>query len=134
MGATLWGQTELSVFDDGQHGIWGMSYKYHERAIVFNEKNLLRMWDVAYDGATRALRPVLETVGLSQTYTHACRCAGYCGGKDCSILDWGSTEQVKRFTQADSHLNRPYDGPSIVVVSARAPRAPFVPRRPSAGE
>lgn len=29
LGATLWGQTELSVFDDGQHGVWGMTYKYH---------------------------------------------------------------------------------------------------------
>eukprot|EP00961_Rhodomonas_salina_P244398 3303171-Rhodomonas_salina.3 len=26
LGATLWGQTELSCFDDSQHGIWGMSY------------------------------------------------------------------------------------------------------------
>lgn len=25
LGATLWGQTELSVFDDGQHGVWGMT-------------------------------------------------------------------------------------------------------------
>ena len=24
LGATIWGQTELSCFDDGQHGIWGM--------------------------------------------------------------------------------------------------------------
>ena len=24
LGATLWGQTELSCFDDGQHGVWGM--------------------------------------------------------------------------------------------------------------
>ena len=59
----------MSVFDDGQHGIWGMSYKYHERAIVFNEKNLLRMWDVAYDGAMRALRLVLKTVRLPRTHT-----------------------------------------------------------------
>jgi hypothetical protein len=34
LGATFWGQTELSCYDDSQHGIWGMSYKYHERAIV----------------------------------------------------------------------------------------------------
>ena len=26
LGATFWGQTELSVYDDTQHGIWGMSY------------------------------------------------------------------------------------------------------------
>jgi hypothetical protein len=38
LGATFWGQTELSCYDDSQHGIWGMSYKYHERAIVTNEK------------------------------------------------------------------------------------------------
>jgi len=24
LGGTLWGQTELSCFDDGQHGVWGM--------------------------------------------------------------------------------------------------------------
>lgn len=30
LGGTLWGQTELSVYDDSQHGIWGMSYKYNE--------------------------------------------------------------------------------------------------------
>ena len=50
LGATLWGQPEMSVFDDGQHGVWGMTYKYHERAIVFNERNMHRMWDIAYDG------------------------------------------------------------------------------------
>ena len=32
------------------HGIWGMSYKYNERAIVVNERNLVRLWDIAYDG------------------------------------------------------------------------------------
>ena len=46
LGNTLWGQTELSVYDDSMHGVWGMSYKYHERAIVFNEKNLIRLWDI----------------------------------------------------------------------------------------
>jgi len=50
LGATFWGQTELSCYDDSQHGIWGMSYKYHERAIVTNERNLIRMHDVAFDG------------------------------------------------------------------------------------
>jgi hypothetical protein len=90
LGATLWGQTELSCFDDGQHGVWGMSYKYHASAIVFNERNLHRMWDIAYDG--------------------------YCGGKDCSILDWGSDSDVSRFVKADSNLNTPYSGPSIIVL------------------
>jgi hypothetical protein len=50
LGATFWGQTELACYDDAQHGIWGMSYKYHERAIVTNERNLIRMHDVAFDG------------------------------------------------------------------------------------
>lgn len=90
LGATLWGQTELSCFDDGQHGVWGMSYKYHASAIVFNERNLHRMWDIAYDG--------------------------YCGGKDCSMLDWGSDADVSRFIKADSNLNTPYAGPSIIVI------------------
>lgn len=27
LGYTFWGQTELSCYDDAQHGIWGMSYK-----------------------------------------------------------------------------------------------------------
>ena len=90
LGATLWGQTELSCFDDGQHGVWGMSYKYHASAIVFNERNLHRMWDIAYDG--------------------------YAGGKDCSILDWGSEADISRFIKSDSNLNIPYSGPSIIVI------------------
>jgi len=90
LGATLWGQTELSCFDDGQHGVWGMSYKYHASAIVFNERNLLRMWDVSYDG--------------------------YVGGKDTSILDWGSDMDVSRFIKADNNLSIPYNGPSILVL------------------
>lgn len=90
LGATLWGQTELSCFDDGQHGVWGMSYKYHASAIVFNERNLHRMWDIAYDG--------------------------YCGGKDCSILDWGSDADISRFIKSDSNLNAPYSGPSIIAI------------------
>ena len=90
LGATLWGQTELSCFDDGQHGVWGMSYKYHASAIVFNERNLLRMWDVAYDG--------------------------YVGGKDTSILDWGSDADIARFIKADNNLAAPYNGPSIIVL------------------
>ena len=50
LGSTFWGQTELSCYDDSMHGIWGMSYKYHERAIVINERNQIRLWDIAYDG------------------------------------------------------------------------------------
>jgi hypothetical protein len=90
LGATLWGQTELSCFDDGQHGVWGMSYKYHASAIVFNDRNLIRMWDIAYDG--------------------------YVGGKDSTILDWGSDADITRFIKSDNNLAAPYSGPSIVVV------------------
>jgi hypothetical protein len=50
LGATLWGQTELSCYDDAMHGKWGMNYKYHARAVVFNEKHLLRLWDIAFNG------------------------------------------------------------------------------------
>lgn len=90
LGATLWGQTELSCFDDGQHGVWGMSYKYHASAIVFNDRNLIRMWDIAYDG--------------------------YVGGKDSTILDWGSDSDITRFIKSDNNLAAPYSGPSLIVL------------------
>lgn len=88
LGATFWGQTELSVYDDTQHGIWGMSYKYHERAIVINERNLVRAFDVAFDG--------------------------YCGGCDSRIMRWDAKD-VKAFRDATADLTRPYSGPSMVV-------------------
>ena len=90
LGATLWGQTELSCFDDAQHGVWGMSYKYHSSAVVFNERNLYRMWDIAYDG--------------------------YAGGKDATVLDWGSENDIGRFIKSDSNLTAPYTGPSVIVI------------------
>ena len=31
LGCTFWGQTELSCYDDAQHGVWGMSYKPRAR-------------------------------------------------------------------------------------------------------
>ena len=34
LGNTLWGQTELSVYDDSMHGVWGMSYKYVPPSLV----------------------------------------------------------------------------------------------------
>ena len=87
LGATFWGQTELSVYDDGMHGKWGMSYKYHERAIVLNEKNLMRCWDVAFNG--------------------------YNGGCDDTFMSW-SNENDTKFRDSVNNLDRPYDGPSIV--------------------
>jgi hypothetical protein len=96
LGNTLWGQTELSVYDDSMHGIWGMSYKYHERAIVFNEKNLIRMWDIAYDG--------------------------YNGGKDDTYVDWTDvndeqSNSVRKFKDATLDLSKNYRGPSMMVMA-----------------
>ena len=67
LGATLWGQTELSCYDDAMHGKWGMNYKYHARAVVFNEKHLLRLWDIAFNG--------------------------YTGGMGMKKVDWANTEE-----------------------------------------
>jgi hypothetical protein len=94
LGNTLWGQTELSVYDDSMYGIWGMSYKYHERAIVFNEKNLIRMWDVAYDG--------------------------YNGGKDDTYVDWtqpGGTNGCETFKNMTMDVSQNYHGPSMMVMA-----------------
>lgn len=95
LGATLWGQTELSCYDDSMHGIWGMSYKYNERAIVFNNKNLIRLWDVAYDG--------------------------YNGGKDTTHVQWTDPEHVQQFTQDTYELNKPYEGSSMMVMAFSVP-------------
>jgi hypothetical protein len=89
LGATFWGQTELSCYDDSQHGIWGMSYKYHERAIVLNERNLIRVFDVCFDG--------------------------YCGGNDSHILLW-QQEDVKSFKDRLTNLTEQFNGPSFVVM------------------
>lgn len=88
LGCTFWGQTELSCYDDAQHGIWGMSYKYHERAMVLNEKNLIRVFDVAFDG--------------------------YNGGMDQTYLDWNTG--VEEFRMATNERTRPYTGPSMIVM------------------
>jgi hypothetical protein len=95
LGYTLWGQTELSCYDDSMHGIWGMSYKYHERAVVFNERNLVRLWDIAYDG--------------------------YNGGKDDTYVDWMNHDKPKTglnaFRDATLDLGRSYRGPSMMVMA-----------------
>ena len=88
LGATFWGQTELSVYDDTQHGIWGMSYKYHERAIVTNERNLIRVFDIAFDG--------------------------YCGGNDSRIMKWDEGD-VRAFSDATKDTTKAYAGPSMIV-------------------
>jgi hypothetical protein len=88
LGATFWGQTEISCYDDSQHGIWGMSYKYHERAIVLNERNLIRVFDVCFDG--------------------------YCGN-DSHILEW-NVDKVQRFRDKLTNVTDQYDGPNFIVM------------------
>lgn len=87
LGATLWGQTEMSVFDDGQHGVWGMTYKYHERAIVFNERNMHCIWDVAYDG--------------------------YCGGKDTHLMQWSRKNE---YIDQANDMSTEYSGASVIAI------------------
>lgn len=91
LGATFWGQTELSCYDDSMHGIWGMSYKYNEKAIVMNQKNLIRLWDVAYDG--------------------------YNGGKDCTHVQWMDPGSVAKFREDTYEINKPYEGASMMVMA-----------------
>ena len=112
LGSTFWGQTELSCYDDAQHGIWGMSYKYHERAIVINERNLVRLWDIAYDG--------------------------YVGGKDDSAVAWGDDDADNPHSQASfvtsTHdVSKHYHGPSMMVMAFPHPigHADYKPNWPS---
>ena len=91
LGATFWGQTELSCYDDAQHGIWGMSYKYHERAMVTNERNLIRVYDVAFDG--------------------------YNGGMDQTFVDWNSAPSREKFVTQTYDRSTPYHGQSMLVMS-----------------
>ena len=88
LGATFWGQTELACFDDAQHGIWGMSYKYHERAIVTNERNLIRVFDVAFDG--------------------------YNGGMSCDVVQWDN-DDIRKFKEASTNTEIPFQGKSMLV-------------------
>ena len=68
-----------------------MSYKYNEKAIVINNKNLIRLWDVAYDG--------------------------YNGGKDCTSVNWMSEKSMEKFMQDTYEMNRPYEGVSMMVMA-----------------
>ena len=103
LGCTFWGQTELSCYDDAQHGIWGMSYKYHERAMVLNEKNMVRLYDIAFDGY----------VGGMDT-THVPFKTDDTSYKRIPITeDW--REQMYDRTQ-------PYRGPSMIVIPVPVPK------------
>ena len=65
-------------------------YKYNERAIVYDHKNLLRMWDIAFDG--------------------------YHGGKDCTYVNWLDDDDMHRFLESTYDLTRPYEGQSMFVM------------------
>jgi len=80
----------MSVFDDGQHGVLGMTYKYHERAIVFNERNLHKVWDIAYDG--------------------------YCSGKDVQMVNMKNPSSKSQFIEEMNDYSKDYNGPSIVPI------------------
>jgi hypothetical protein len=91
LGCTFWGQTELSCYDDAFHGKWGMSYKYHERALIHNEKNMTRIWDVCFNG--------------------------YTGGMGCQLVPWTSADPVHRdWKERTQQLDTPIgmQGPDIM--------------------
>jgi hypothetical protein len=107
LGGTFWGQTELSCYDDSFHGVWGTSYKYHSRAIVKNNKNLVRIFDISYDE--------------------------YIGGKDSIAVDWSKEKagEERPFYQAASNLTVPYAGPSLFVMRFKVNNRDFKPTWPS---
>eukprot|EP00961_Rhodomonas_salina_P040944 550595-Rhodomonas_salina.1 len=72
------------------HWLWGMSYKYNERAIVWNEKNLVLLWDVCYGSYSR--------------------------GKDCRLVSWDG-DGPELWRDATNRTNEPYTGPSLAVMS-----------------
>ena len=102
LGATFWGQTELACYDDAQHGLWGMSYKYHERAMVTNERNMIRMFDIAFDG--------------------------YIGGMDTDVMKWNDSD-TNEFLKATYDVDTPFAGASVVVMlfpQFKPPEAKFL--------
>ena len=66
----------------------------HERAIVINERNMHRVWDVSYDG--------------------------YTNGKGVSIMDWGS-EDIKLFKSDQQETGNDFDGKDIIVIPMNMP-------------
>lgn len=107
LGNTFWGQSELSCYDDSFHGVWGASYKYHSRALVTNSKNLVRVFDIAYDE--------------------------YVGGKDATAVRWNKEKmgEERPFYQAVSNLTVPYTGPSFFVMRFKVNKRETRPAWPS---
>ena len=91
LGNTLWGQTELSMYEDSMHCVWGMSYKYHKSSIVFNKKNLIRLWDMQYQG--------------------------YIRGKDYTFADRTSDAERKKFLQSTLDVTKNYSGQCMMVMA-----------------
>jgi hypothetical protein len=58
---------------------------------VFNEKNLIRLWDVAYDG--------------------------YNGGKEEKHVDWTNEDEIKKFKDDTNDVTRNYQGASMMVMA-----------------
>jgi hypothetical protein len=69
--------------------------------MVINERNLHRVWDVAYDG--------------------------YNGGKDVSILKWGTPSDIEVWKSESEQLGRDYNGKSIVVVPLKGLALEYLP-------
>jgi hypothetical protein len=68
-----------------------MSYKYHERAMVTNERNMIRAYDVAFDG--------------------------YNGGMDQSSVDWNVHISLNSYSDSTYDRSKPYSGPSMIVMA-----------------
>lgn len=66
----------------------------HERAIVINERNMHRVWDVSYDG--------------------------YTNGKGVSIMDW-SPADIKIFKSDQQETGNDFDGKDIIVIPMNMP-------------
>lgn len=65
-------------------------FRYHERAIVTNERNMIRVWDVAFDG--------------------------YNGGMDQEHVDWNNETSLADFREKTYQRNVPYHGASMLVM------------------
>jgi hypothetical protein len=66
----------------------------HERAIVINERNMHRVWDVSYDG--------------------------YTNGKGVAIMNW-KTEDIKQFKSDQQETGNDFDGKDIIAIPMNLP-------------
>ena len=65
--------------------------RYHERAMVTNERNMIRVFDVAFDG--------------------------YNGGMDQTYVDWANPSSTTAFMQSTFNRSQPYHGDSMLVMA-----------------